>query len=92
MIRRLEAILMPLVRIEIVKGQTREYKTMLLQSVHDGLVSALSIPDDDRNQRLYEVDECFYERSPGKTNKFTLIELTIFPGRSTEMKQCVISY
>jgi len=82
---------MPLVRIEIIKGQSKEYKATLLQSVHDGLVNALSIPDDDRNQRLYELDECFYERSPGKTEKFTLIELTLFPGRSTEMKKDTIA-
>ena len=82
---------MPLVRIEIIKGQSKEYKKTLLQSVHDGLVSALSIPDDDRNQRLYELDECCYERSPGKTEKFTFIELTLFPGRSTEMKKMTIS-
>lgn len=44
---------MPLVKIEILKGHSKDYKTMLLQSVHDGLVNALSIPDDDRNQRLY---------------------------------------
>jgi len=37
------------------------------------------------------LDECFYERSPDKTEKFTLIELTLFPGRSTKMKKDVIS-
>ena len=82
---------MPLVRIEIIKGQSQDYKDALLQAVHDGLVSALSIPDDDRNQRLYELDQCCYERSPGKTEKFTFIELTLFPGRSTEMKRMAIS-
>ena len=82
---------MPLVKIEIIKGQSKEYKTTLLQSVHEGLVNSLSIPNDDRNQRLYELDECFYERSPDKTEKFTLIELTIFPGRSTKMKKDAIS-
>jgi phenylpyruvate tautomerase PptA (4-oxalocrotonate tautomerase family) len=82
---------MPLVKIEIIKGQSKDYKTTLLQSVHDGLVNALSIPDDDRNQRLYELDECFYERSPGKSEKFALIELTLFPGRNTKMKKDVVS-
>jgi 4-oxalocrotonate tautomerase family enzyme len=82
---------LPLVRIEIIKGQSPEYKKDLLQSVHDGLVSALSIPDHDRNQRLYELDECCYERSPGKTEKFTFIELSLFPGRSAEMKKTAIS-
>jgi len=48
---------MPLVKIEIIKGQSKEYKNTLLQSVHDGLVNALSIHDHDRNQRLYELNE-----------------------------------
>ena len=82
---------MPLVRIEIIKDKSQEYKTTLLQAIHDGLVSALSIPDDDRNQRLYELDESCFERSPGKTKQFTLIELTLFPGRSAEMKKFTIS-
>jgi len=63
-----------------------------LQSVHDGLVNGLSIPDNDRNQRLYELEDYCFERSPnsGKTEKFTLIELTLLPGRSAEMKKNTI--
>jgi len=82
---------MPLVRIEIIRGQSKEYKAALLQSVHDGLVNALSIPDDDRFQRIYEIDEDYFERSPEKTERFTLIELTLFPGRSSKMKKDAIS-
>ena len=84
---------MPLVRIEILKGHPKEYKIELLQAIHDGLVNGLSIPDDDRNQRLYELDDYCYERSPnsGKTEKFTLIELTLFPGRSADMKKNTIT-
>ena len=43
---------MPFVKIEILKGHPKEHKIKLLQAVHDGLVNGLSIPDDDRNQRL----------------------------------------
>ena len=84
---------MPLVRIEILKGHSQDYKITLLQSVHDGLVNGLSIPDDDRNQRLYELDDYCFERSSnsGKTEKFTLIELTLFPGRSAELKKNTIT-
>lgn len=82
---------MPLVKIEIIKGHPKEYKAALLQSVHDGLVSALSIPDDDRCQRLYELDGDLFECSPGKTDKFTMIELTLFPGRSARIKRDIIS-
>ena len=83
---------MPFVKVEILKGHPREYKVKLLQAVHDGLVGGLSAPDDDRNQRLYELDDYCFERLPDseKTEKFTLIELTILPGRSAEMKKKTI--
>ena len=81
---------MPHVRIEIIKGQSAEYRTTLMQSVFEGLVNALSITELGRNQRLYELDECHYERPPGKTEKYTTIELTLMPGRSAEMKRDAI--
>ena len=81
---------MPFVKIEIKKGHTKEYKKMMLQSVHEALVNSLSIPDDDRIQRLYEIDNDYFELNDYKTDKFTLIELTFFPGRSKEMKKNAI--
>jgi len=81
---------MPLVKIEIIKGHSEDYKATLFKSIHDALVSALSMQEGNCSQRLYELDECDFMRSPGKTEKFTLIELTIFSGRSTEMKKDVI--
>jgi len=81
---------MPLARIEIIKGQSQEYKSTLLKSVHDGLVNALSMKEGNCSQRLYELDEFNFVRTPGKTEKFTLIELTIFSGRSPEVKKEVI--
>ena len=77
---------MPLVRIEIVKGKSAEYKKAVLDSVHAGLVSALGIEDWDRFQRLYELDGEYFERGDGKTDRFTMIEVTMFPGRTKEQK------
>jgi phenylpyruvate tautomerase PptA (4-oxalocrotonate tautomerase family) len=45
---------MPLVRIEIVKGRSLEERGQLFQAVHDALVEAFRIPDDDRTQRIVE--------------------------------------
>ena len=77
-------------KIEIVKGKTLEYKKTLLQAVHDALENTLHIPDWDRFQRLYELEEDYFERSESKTNQFTMIELTLFPGRDRETKRAVI--
>ena len=81
---------MPLVRIEITKGHTTEYKKTILQSVHEALVRSLSILDDDRIQRLYEIDNDYFELNDTKSDKYTLIELTLLPGRRAEMKKDAI--
>ena len=49
--------------------------------------SAFKIPDDDRNQRIYELDAENFERRSNKTTNFTIIEITAFKGRSPEAKQ-----
>ena len=46
---------MPLVRIEIIKGKDREYKKALADCVHEGLMEAFGISDDDRFQRIGRV-------------------------------------
>jgi 4-oxalocrotonate tautomerase family enzyme len=81
---------MPLVKVEIISGKTKEYKKQLLESIHMALINTLEIEDDDRFQRLYELDIDNFERRSRKTDKFTLIELTLLPGRSKEVKGNVI--
>lgn len=81
---------MPLVKIEIIKGHTDEYKKTFLDAVHDALEFSLGIPEWDRFQRLYEIENNYFERNNEKTEKFCIIELTIFPGRSREIKGNVI--
>ena len=77
---------MPLVKIEIIEGKSREYKSQLLDGIHKALVDSLQIEDGDRFQRLYELPAENFERNESKTDKFTMIELTIFPGRTKEQK------
>lgn len=78
---------MPLVRIEIIEGKSPEYKKAILDCVHAALVEAYKIPDSDRVQRLYELPAQHFETGPGKTDRYTLIEIIAFPGRSREAKK-----
>ena len=77
---------MPLVRIEIIKGKSKAYKKALFDGVHGALVFALGVEDWDRFQRLYELDDDHFERPAGKSDCFTIIEITMFPGRTKEQK------
>jgi phenylpyruvate tautomerase PptA (4-oxalocrotonate tautomerase family) len=78
---------MPLVKIEIQKGKSAAYKKALLDNVHQALVDSFKIPEDDRIQRLYELDAEDFEVGGSKTSDFILIELTVFHGRSLEAKR-----
>lgn len=78
---------MPLVRIDMYKGRSEEKKKDILDAVHQSLVETFKIPDDDRNQRIYEFDDCNFERRSNKTKEFTIIEITAFKGRTRETKK-----
>ncbi|PKL68827.1 MAG: tautomerase family protein [Methanobacteriales archaeon HGW-Methanobacteriales-1] len=80
---------MPLVKIEILKGYSEEYKKAILDAVHDALVESIKIPDDDRFQRLYELEKENFEFPPNKSEHVTLIEITMFPGRSFDAKKAL---
>lgn len=78
---------MPLVKIEILKGKTDDHKKAILDGVHDALVHAIKIPDYDRSQRIYELDKANFEYPETKTDNITLIEITMFQGRSLTAKK-----
>jgi len=82
---------MPLVKIEMLKGKSIEYKQTVLDSIHEALVTSLSIEDWDRFQRIIEYDRSAFEFPSFKSDNFMLIELTLFPGRTKSQKSAAIS-
>ena len=78
---------MPLVRVEIYKGKSQSHKKAILDGIYNALLFAFKIPEGDRNQRIYELDEENFERRSNKTTNFTIVEITAFKGRSLKAKQ-----
>jgi 4-oxalocrotonate tautomerase family enzyme len=68
------------------KGRTKEQKRAILDIVHQSLVEVFKIPEDDRNQRVYEFEEENFERRSNKSVDFLIIEITAFKGRTKETK------
>jgi 4-oxalocrotonate tautomerase family enzyme len=83
---------MPLVRIDMYKGRSAREKKAILDAVHDALVSAFKIPEDDRNQRICEFDEADFERRFNRSKSFLIIEITAFKGRSREAKRRLFAH
>lgn len=78
---------MPLVKIEIREGKSPEYKKVILDGVHQALVQAFGIPDNDRFQRLYELPSSNFEAPPDRSDNVTIVEITMFKGRSLKTKK-----
>lgn len=80
---------MPLVKIEVLEGLPQSERRRVLEAVHSSLVEAFAIPDDDRTQRLVEHKPENFEVPPGSSHRYTLVEITAFPGRSISAKRAL---
>jgi len=81
---------MPLVKIEIIKGKSQEYKNTLFESVFEGFSNALSVPREHLYSRVYELEEGNYEARPGRTDKYTVLEISMLPRNDALLKKSLI--
>ena len=78
---------MPLVKVSLLKRKTKEDKKAILDAIHAALIEAFKIPENDRNQRIFEFEPENFDIPEGKTSNCTLIEIVAFPGRSLDAKR-----
>ena len=84
---------MPSTRIEIVRGWLGDRRADFLEAVQQALVEGIRIPDRDRDIRLVEYDPADVLKG-SHSLRHTVIEITLFAGRSLEAKRrlyrCVV--
>jgi phenylpyruvate tautomerase PptA (4-oxalocrotonate tautomerase family) len=80
---------MPLVRLSRRAGRLATENQSLLDAVHDALVEAFKISQQDRYQQLIEFDAAHFEIPTERSEVFTLVEITAYPGRSAEAKRAL---
>ena len=74
---------MPIVKIDIKKGKSKDFKRTFMDSVHESMIETLRIPSDDKNIRLLDYDsDCFVSKPPYEY----FIEIIMFAGRTKETK------
>lgn len=78
------------VKIYGLKEQLNPIKSQLSDVVHSCVVDALSFPTDKRAHRFFplEAEDFFYP--VGRTHRYTIIEISMFEGRSTDAKKQLI--
>lgn len=78
---------MPLVKIETRKSWSAFQKQEIMEAVHSAMREALKIPENDRDIRFQEYNPEDYQVSPDKTQNYTLVQVTMFAGRSLQAKK-----
>jgi phenylpyruvate tautomerase PptA (4-oxalocrotonate tautomerase family) len=82
---------MPVINVSIIEGKNDQYRRAVLEGIHKALVDNIHIPDSDRTQKIQELKKADFETSPGRTDRFTLIEISLFQGRSLDAKKALFS-
>ena len=77
---------MPLVRVNVVRQWSSEEKLGIMNAVHAALVDAFGIPEPDRNIRFQQYEPGDWLLPPGKSDRYVLVEVFAFSGRSAEAK------
>jgi phenylpyruvate tautomerase PptA (4-oxalocrotonate tautomerase family) len=78
---------MAIARVEVLAGLTLEQKRERVQAVRGALVAALQVPDDDPTVRLIEMDANAVVLPGGASPRFTVVQVTLFSGRSLDTKR-----
>lgn len=78
---------MPNATIEVLSRYSRSEEEGLIAAVHAALVEALKIPEWDRTIRLVVHEPHRFAIPPGRSDRYTLIHVDLFAGRSLEAKK-----
>ncbi len=78
---------MPSTRIETRVGWLDGRQKQLIDAVQTALVEGIRIPEDDVAIRLLEYPEDSFASPPGRGPEYTVIEISMFAGRSIEAKR-----
>ena len=65
-------------------------KARLSDSIHACIVEALQYPPDKRAHRFFPLDAADFYYPAGRSEKYTIIEISMFEGRTVETKKRLI--
>ena len=78
---------MPLTKIEVRKSRPANEVTAIIEAVYQAQREALKVPEGDRQIRYIEHKPEHFAVPPGKTENYTLIQISLFPGRTLSAKR-----
>lgn len=80
---------MPLARIEVRKSRAPDEVQAIMNAVYLAQREALQVPEPDRQIRYIEHKPEHFHVPPGRSENYTLVEITLFSGRSLDAKRAL---
>lgn len=80
---------MPLSRIDVRRRRPDHEVQALIEAVYEAQREALGVPEDDRRIRYVEYAPERFAAPPDKTDDYTVVEISLLPGRSVEAKRAL---
>ncbi len=81
---------MPQVKIYGLRDVLNPIKPQLSDAIHSCMMDALQYPDDKRFHRFFPLDPSDFFYSPDRSDRYTILEFSMFEGRSVEAKKQLI--
>jgi len=78
------------VKIYGIRQHLDPIKARLSDTIHACVVEALQYPSDKRAHRFFPLDSSDFYYPAGRTNGYTILEFSMFEGRSVEAKKTLI--
>ena len=78
------------IKIYGLKEQLNPTKAQLSDVIHSCVVDALSFPKEKRAHRFFPLDAEDFYYPPDRTTRYTIIEISMFEGRTVETKKYLI--
>src|SRR4030095_871534 len=78
------------IKIYGIRTHLNSVKARLSEVIHSCVVDALQFPIDKRAHRFFPMDAEDFFYPAGRTDKYTIIEISMFEGRSVETKKRLI--
>ncbi len=78
------------IKIYGVREHLDPVKARMSDAIHSCVVDALSFPQDKRAHRFFPLDREDFYYPAGRTERYTILEISMFEGRSVEAKKHLI--
>ena len=80
---------MPSATIEVRRQYSQTEEEGIIEAVHTAMIEALKIPRTDKTIRLIVHEPHRFTAPPGKTDRYTLVDIDLFSGRSLAAKKAL---